>query len=541
MARPGAGRAARRLGQSGVPLSARARRSARQRDARRAPAAAAAFAPEAAWAAAELPRGWARRFAGTAVPGGRPRRRCCRSRRVANLFDQYAAFRPELVRRWSAAATATTGSPPGAPWWRGGAVHPAARAEALRDALASDASPAAPLPSRVSIFGLATLPPTYVAILAALARRVDVHLFIPQSDARVLGRPRLGARTAARARRRRRRRALYLEGPPLLASLGRVGRDFQQILEERVPYQEDDRDLYRELGEATLLATLQSDLLALRVRGVDAPPVPLRPDDASIAVHSCHSPMREIEVLHDRLVALFAANPALQPDDVIVMAPSIDAYAPLIEAVFTSPDRPRLPFTIADRRARATRDVVDAFLRTLELLGGRLPASAVLDLLALEPVRARYAIAAEQLDTIRGWVELAGVRWGADADHRVAGAAARRREHMALRTRPPPARHRTAQRRRRAVARHAAVRRPRGQRRRAARPARRLRRDPAAPAPQRDVAALPRGVARPAARDPRRHRHADRLPPPTSTTRSSPCSQPWPSAPRSAASTLRSA
>ena len=125
-----------------------------------------------------------------------------------------------------------------------------------------------------------------------------------------------------------------------------------------------------------------------------------------------------MEVLHDRLSALFAADPTLRPHDVIVMTPSIDTYAPLVEAVFTSPDRPYIPFTIADRRARATRDVVDAFLRTLDVLAGRLPASAVLDLLTLDAVRQRFAIPAEALDVIRGWTEAAGVRWGADAAHR---------------------------------------------------------------------------------------------------------------------------
>lgn len=392
------------------------------------PASAAAFAPEAlTWAvAAELPRQLAsprfapvRRFLEQDRDGSKL---LPLAARVADLFDQYAVFRPELVQGWESGGGDPDDWQPAL--WRAlvarlGALHPAARARDLLAALEAGRAPRAPLPQRVCVFGLATLPPTYVTLLAALASRVEVHLFALSPSREYWG-------DVASARERRRAlagaaadAALYLDAPPLLASLGRVGRDFHQILEERVAYQEDGRDLYRDPGEATLLAALQADILALRTRGPGgAAPIALRPDDTSIAIHACHGPMREVEVLHDRLVARFAADPTLRPHDVIVMTPSIDTYAPLIEAVFTSPDRPRLPFTIADRRARATRDVIDAFLRALDLLGGRLPASAVLDLLALEPVHARFGIAAEALDTIRRWTELAAVRWGADAAHR---------------------------------------------------------------------------------------------------------------------------
>src|SRR6185436_12924589 len=106
---------------------------------------------------------------------------------------------------------------------------------------------------------------------------------------------------------------LYLDAPALLTSLGRVGRDFQQVLEARVAYEDDPIDRYREPGEASLLAALQSDLLDLRVRGADGVERrTLAPGDDSIAVHACHGPMREVEVLQDRLAALFLADRTLR-------------------------------------------------------------------------------------------------------------------------------------------------------------------------------------------------------------------------------------
>jgi exodeoxyribonuclease V gamma subunit len=46
--------------------------------------------------------------------------------------------------------------------------------------------------------------------------------------------------------------------------------------------------------------------------------------------------MREVEVLYDQLLGLFDADPALQPSDVLVMTPDIEAYAPPPAALVTS-------------------------------------------------------------------------------------------------------------------------------------------------------------------------------------------------------------
>ena len=64
--------------------------------------------------------------------------------------------------------------------------------------------------------------------------------------------------------------------------------------------------------------------------------------------------MREMEVLHDQLLALFARQPDLKPHDIVVMAPEIGEYAPFIDAVFdTAPESLRIPFSVSDRGARA--------------------------------------------------------------------------------------------------------------------------------------------------------------------------------------------
>lgn len=96
-----------------------------------------------------------------------------------------------------------------------------------------------------------------------------------------------------------------------------------------------------DLAPDNLLKRIQHDLLELE----DHAQIVDRPDrlassngkrlldlgDRSISVNLCHSPQREVEVLHDRLLDLFAEDPSLTPRDVIVMVADIDSYTPFIK------------------------------------------------------------------------------------------------------------------------------------------------------------------------------------------------------------------
>src|SRR6185312_1156154 len=60
-------------------------------------------------------------------------------------------------------------------------------------------------------------------------------------------------------------------------------------------------------------------------------------DDPSLQAHACHTRLRELQVLHDRLRALLEDkrfDPPLQPREIAVLAPDIDPYVPYLDAVF---------------------------------------------------------------------------------------------------------------------------------------------------------------------------------------------------------------
>lgn len=368
------------------------------------------------------------------------------ARQVAGLFDEYLVHRPELVLGWERGM--------GGDWqaelWRAvvakrGKDHFAGLQEAFFTAVAGATERPVGLPPRVAVFGVSTLPPVLLRMLSALSRWIDVHMFV-LSPSRQWWAGIRSHREVLRELRRASADALPAidEGNPLLASLGAVGREFQAVLEAEVDYHEptadlvasrdqldlssrpSEPDLYVDPPHDCALAIVQSDLLQLRWRGRDAlgrstaPPLPLRSDDDSIAVFACHSRLREVEVLHDRLLDLLARDPTLQPRDIVVLATDVDKYAPLVEAVFERErsDATLLPWCIADRSARAESPTLEAWSRILALVGGRTTASEVLDLLVLEPVQLRLGIAADDVDTIARWVAESGIRWGIDARHR---------------------------------------------------------------------------------------------------------------------------
>ena len=47
--------------------------------------------------------------------------------------------------------------------------------------------------------------------------------------------------------------------------------------------------------------------------------VSVEPGARSLEVHCAHSPLREVEILHDQLLARFADDPQLTPDQVVVL------------------------------------------------------------------------------------------------------------------------------------------------------------------------------------------------------------------------------
>jgi exodeoxyribonuclease V gamma subunit len=363
--------------------------------------------------------------------------------RIARAFDQYAVYRSDMVTAWEAGSEETLLSlAPENRWqpvlWRAlwkqlGSIHVVNVFKRYLSAMAAGKARLAELPARISFFGISTLPPLYVQVLEALPEALPVHLFLlsPSQEfwADIRSRKEIDHISLNKfVPGNSSEEELYLEeGHPLLATLGRLGREFQAILEENTSYIEPRTDLYEDpvpSGAGNMLSVLQSDMLNLRFyKKGNASLPPISPHDRSIEIHVCHSPMREVQVLHDQILGILDDDASLHPHDIIVMAPNIEIYAPFIEAVFGagSVATHHIPYSISDRSLRQDATVIRAVMQLIELARGRLTIQNVIDFLSLEVVRERFNLSEEEVIIGTRWLEDVGIRWGLDSSHR-AGA-----------------------------------------------------------------------------------------------------------------------
>jgi len=357
-------------------------------------------------------------------------RRYAVARRLAGLFASYAVQRPSLLSDW-AAGQETDGC--GAEldedlcWqprlWqrlleRVDAPSPAARHAATLAAI-RDGEPLE-LPDRLSLFGHTRLPVTEVELLAAVGEVRDVHLWLPQASA-VLWRALVPVVADGPVRRSSDHTVDHVRHP-LLASLGRDAREVQRTLALLPEVSEGTAQSAVEPVE-TLLGWLQHDLSANAAPAADERAARLvDPGDRTIQVHACHGAGRQVDVLREVLVGLLEDDPTLEPRDILVMCPDVEAYAPLIHAAFglQEGNHPghHLRVRLADRGMASTNPLLQVAGRLVALAGGRATASDVLDLVSREPVRRRFGLDDNDLEHLARWVTESGIRWGLSGRHR---------------------------------------------------------------------------------------------------------------------------
>ncbi|MDD2851434.1 MAG: exodeoxyribonuclease V subunit gamma [Desulfuromonadaceae bacterium] len=331
--------------------------------------------------------------------------------KIADTFDQYTLYRGDVLQRWEAGYDGG--------WqailWKelagtAGTFHRAHVKAEFLSRLAKGQIDVSLFPPRILVFGLSYLPVFHLEVFAAIASCVEVHFFV-LSPCREYWGDIVAARSGARQNREF--NAAAEEGNALLASLGGLGKNFSNlILSCDAPFN-TEQDEYHESGGTSLLSSLQDGILNL-VNAAPDTKITVAPDDCSISVHACHSPMREVEVLHDQLLLMFAEIDGLAPRDIIVMTPDIESYSSYISAVFSGgqDQKRRIPFTIADRSMRSEGRVGDALLAILALPGGRFTAPEVIDILASEPVCRCFDMSREDSDLVRNWLEETRITWG---------------------------------------------------------------------------------------------------------------------------------
>jgi len=333
---------------------------------------------------------------------------------LAYLFDQYVIFRPDMVLHWDQGKNDYFKDQQEHEAWQARLwqnisqgreqEHRAALKERFKQALKENPQK---LPERISIFGISSLPLYYLDIFYTLAHFCPVHVYIHNPCQIYWGdNPGPKARTALKE---------DYQVNDLLVSWGKLGRDFLDSF-YTFDLQINEWEEFLSHGRDTLLHCIQDDIL---INENPDPDKQLLSPDKSITIRSCHSPMREVEVLKDYIYYILENNPDIQPDDILVMTPDLELYAPYIQAVFDKTEDPnqKLPYTIAEKKLAHT-EASQALIAILELLQSRFEASKVLSVLEKPIVHKKFSLTASDLELITHWIRQVHIFWGLNSEHK---------------------------------------------------------------------------------------------------------------------------
>ncbi len=357
------------------------------------------------------------------------------ARTIADAFDDYALYRPETLMQWAC----TEPTKPGAEsmgwqpllWKELAATLPSEpfglQVNKAVERLRRGEIEASVLPQRLRLFGISALAPVQVGLIQALSGYLDVEIYLltpcPDLWQRCGSRrEQLGADWMVPPD------GLWLQTAPRLeATLGRMGAEFQQLLEgsgESQLGERRDGDLFAapvsiaeaSNREATLLEQVQQQL----IQREDTTGLQRAPNDHSLLFLSAPGPLREVQLVRDQILQWLKADPTLAPRDVLVMTPQIERYAPLLSSVFndSSAIGIDIPWRLTDRSQQSSPGLSMALLQLLELAAGRLTATGLDQLLSNPALQTMQGLSDDDSRDITQALQRSGFRWGLDRHER---------------------------------------------------------------------------------------------------------------------------
>lgn len=273
------------------------------------------------------------------------------------------------------------------------------------------------LPGRISLFSTGDIPRALLTILEVLSSKVDVRIYHLQ--------PTLSFHEDIQRGKKHAKigdddYAFHFDSPgfPLLLSCGRYFAAQQRKLLDlsSMGYVTDKSDSFKPV---TLL-----DHLKRSVNTFDSWSSPGHVAEVdSVSIHRCHGIRREVEVMRDELLRVFATDADVKQGDILILSPNPEVYAPLIEGILGA----RSPgFRVRTAGLfGAKNSPFGALVKLLvELPLGRVSADDIYSLLSMRAMQAKLRWGSSELDQARRWIEDAPFYWGLNAKHRL--------EHLGL-------------------------------------------------------------------------------------------------------------
>lgn len=358
---------------------------------------------------------------------GEDTKRMALAEKVADLFDQYQIYRPEMINEWNGMQIPDLSDNN---WQKylwitlkikiGDKMPDKTRVGKYIIDNLQNPSQQENLKRRVpriEFFGISIITAYHLEIFHELAKHIDIsfNLLNPAPSTYWFDdkSPQQIARWKSRARQNASLYEVPIEGNALLTNWGRVIQDTFGLFFKEDDFLNEYDDNGIEPEPKNLLGKIQNDIYNNAVSD-ERNKLSLNDiKDGSISMNSCYTAVREVEVLYNHLVHLVDQNPgSLSPRDIVVMVSDIDTYAPYIKAVFRSAPY-TFPFTIADESIQASDGLIGT-LHALLALEESFKAEDILQLLEWSYIRNRFKI--ENVELIRKVVDDASIRFGIEGN-----------------------------------------------------------------------------------------------------------------------------
>ncbi len=359
---------------------------------------------------------------------------------IAEVFDNYILYRPEIIKQWLSKKTRKNLGVISANkniFWQEILFNLlykkinkdpfCLQVEKAIKQLKKDDISKLDYPKNLYIFGISSLAPLQIDLIQAFSKVINIKIYLisPCND--------LWQRCQTRRMQFRdtwntpHNKQWLIESPRLEAFLGRMGAEFQQLLEGSGEYQLGERneedifsltaDIATHKGnKPNLLEQLQQELLFTKSESE----LTKEKSDKSLLFLKSPGRYRQVELIRDYILQLLANNKDLQPRDILIMTPQIDSYAPIITSVFNNIDHKntQLPWVITDRTQEEKIGLIHFVLNLFEISASRLTASNFESLLTNPALQTQQNLSIDEISELSKTLQSAGFTWGLDSSER---------------------------------------------------------------------------------------------------------------------------
>lgn len=294
--------------------------------------------------------------------------------KIADLFDQYQLYRPEMIESWNHGNSSTENQDERWQKWLWQKLGIESRAKIkskIIDQLDKQRDSIRKTYPVISLFGITVYTRFHLDFFTELAKytQVNFYLCLPTDQ-------------------------LPFQNE-LLISYGSKAAELARMFAVTEIKSEAN-------GSDTLLSRIQNQILQ------NKSDLNWTEDD-SLQINSCYTPVREAECLYNYLLDLFEKDQTLRPRDVLVMATDINKYAPYIKAVFRNAPV-NIPFQVSGTANNSDDSIVAALEQILNFREEDLTSEKVISLLEQKRIKQRFGV--QDCNYIRSVVRKANIRFG---------------------------------------------------------------------------------------------------------------------------------